>query len=426
MNALDELVAAGGQLSQFFTAAYVAQAKAYAAPLHWRQGLGMLLDLVEYALIFGLALHVKLMRGCERLAARLAPGAPGRWRLAFERIWGGPGTGAALLFLLGVEVAFELLALPENVYFNFIRERREGLSTYTAPAFAWDYAKSAMAQAAVVAIAILALYALMRRLPRRWSLWLGLAGAALMLVSAALDPYRDRLIYKYTPLAEGAIRSAVVATLGKGGVPYQNVVVENLSHSTVRADAYFAGQGPTRMIVLGDTLLMHYTPSEIATIVAHEMGHLREHVWLGRIASALALLFGVLLLDRLLRTCARRGWLGLTAATDVTGLLVMLFAFELVTWAVGPASAWRSRARESAADAYALELTHDPQSFITMMAKLTAQNRADPVPDGWLEALRYGHPASARRIAMALRYAQAHQIALRLEPPQDAVALGAR
>jgi STE24 endopeptidase len=217
------------------------------------------------------------------------------------------------------------------------------------------------------------------------------------------------------------VRSAVVSTLALGGVPFQNVVVENLSRSTVRADAYFAGEGPTRLIVIGDTMLSRYSPREIAVVVAHEMGHLRESVWLSRLASALGLLLGVLLLDRLLRFCARRGWFGLRTPADVTGYLLILFAFEMLNWFGGPLSAWRSRARESAADAYALTLTGDPQSFVTMMARLTAQNRADPVPAGWLEELRWGHPASARRIAMALRFARAHAIALQLPPAQDAV-----
>jgi len=424
LNALEELVAAGGELSRFFTPAYIAQAKAYAAPLHVRQLVGMGLDLAEYALIFGLALHVKLYAACEQLAARLAGGKLEGFRKVFARVWKGPGLGAAFLFVVAVHLGFTALALPESVYFDFLREKREGLSTYTAGAFAYDWTKSTLVYGAVVAFAIVALYALMRRMPRRWSLVLGIAGASLMLVSAALDPYRDRLVYDYKPLAEGPVRSAVVAMLAKGGVPFQNVVVENLSHSTVRADAYFAGQGPTRLIVIGDTMLGAYTPSEVAVVVAHEMGHLRESVWLARVASALGLLLGVLLLDRLLRLCARRRWFGLRTPADVTGFLVMIFAFELVTWTVGPASAWRSRARESAADAYALQLTGDPQSFITMMTKLTAQNRADPVPAGWLEAIHASHPASARRIAMALRYARDHQIALALPAPEDAVAVG--
>ena len=86
----------------------------------------------------------------------------------------------------------------------------------------------------------------------------------------------------------------------------------------------------------------------------------------------------------------------------------------------------RSRARETDADQYALTLTRDPQSFLSMMAKLTARDLGDPAPPGWYEAWRFSHPAAARRLAHALRYAHDAHLAVSLPAPQDAVRLAAK
>lgn len=426
MDALQELTAAGGQLAQFFTPAYVRQAQAYAEPLRLRSLVGTAWDVAEYLLIFGLALHTRLHAWCEArcasVVARMEPGgAAERYRRIFERVWRGPGMGAAALFLALMQLARMALDLPENVYFNFIRERREGLSHYTAASFAYDYAKGSLLSLCSFAALFLALYALMRWMPRRWPVVMGSVCGLALLGSGLLDPYRARVYYDYAPLPAGPVRSAIEQTLAKGGVAYQNVVVENLSRTTVRGDAFFAGQGPTRLIVVGDTLLQHFTPGEISAVVAHEMGHLSESVWLPRIASGAVAFLALLGLGGLLSLCARRRWFGLTAPTDIKGYLVILFAILLASELADPLSAWRSRLRESRADAYALDLTRDPQTFATMMAKLAAQNRADPVPWGWYEATFWDHPAPARRIAAALRWASAHHVAMNLPTPQGAV-----
>ncbi|MBS2030075.1 MAG: M48 family metalloprotease [Deltaproteobacteria bacterium] len=425
MNALEELLATGAKLEQFFTPAYVAKAQAYVQPLRIKGLADEAFKFVTFALIFTFRLHVRVHAACARFAGRLAAqmqpgGVADRYRKLFERVWKGPGLGAGALFILAMTVIWTLLDLPEAVYFDFLREKREGLSHYTALSFSWDISKGLLLDAAVQTLGILALYALMRHLPRAWAPVLGVVGALALLVSPLFDPARQRVYYSYAPLQDGPVRSAVLDVLKKGGVQFQDVVVENMSRTTSRGDAFFAGQGPTRLIVVGDTLLNDYAPEEISLIVAHEMGHLSEPVWPPRLLSAFTLLLALLGLKRLLALCARKRWFGLETPDDLVGYQLMWFAVAVVMGLLAPISSWRSRVRESEADAYALQLTNDPSHFASMMAKLTAQNRFDPIPPAWAEAWHAGHPAPARRLAMAVRYAHEHGIALALPPPQDA------
>src|SRR3712207_7216808 len=49
-----------------------------------------------------------------------------------------------------------------------------------------------------------------------------------------------------------------------------------------KANAFFAGLGPTKRIALGDTLVSEFTPDEIEVIVAHELAHqVHRDIWKG-------------------------------------------------------------------------------------------------------------------------------------------------
>lgn len=55
----------------------------------------------------------------------------------------------------------------------------------------------------------------------------------------------------------------------------------------LRANAYFAGLGRTKRIVLYDTLLANYPLDEIEAVVAHEMAHWSQgHILRGLVLSA--------------------------------------------------------------------------------------------------------------------------------------------
>ena len=48
------------------------------------------------------------------------------------------------------------------------------------------------------------------------------------------------------------------------------------SRRTTAANAYVTGLGPTKRVVLFDTLLDRYTRDEIRLVVAHELAHVRH------------------------------------------------------------------------------------------------------------------------------------------------------
>ena len=74
-----------------------------------------------------------------------------------------------------------------------------------------------------------------------------------------------------------------------------------LSEATVKANAMLAGLGRTRRVLLGDTLLDHFTPDEIEVIFAHEVGHhVYRHIHQMIVAGLITSATGFWLCDRLL------------------------------------------------------------------------------------------------------------------------------
>jgi STE24 endopeptidase len=228
---------------------------------------------------------------------------------------------------------------------------------------------------------------------------LGVPSALLLLVASALDPYRARVFFDQAPLEQGPLRERITALMARADVSFADVVVEKTSVASKRVQAYFAGQGPTRTIVLTDTLLREFSPEEILAVVAHEAGHVHESKWPGRIAASVALVALLFVMDQLLRHAAARGWFGATRFADIRTLPLLWLLIFLVFSLSGPISAAFSRERELEADRYALQLTQDPTAFRRMLVKATRVNKMDPEPPRWLVLKGYTHPPMGERLA---------------------------
>ncbi len=391
-------------MEPIFTPEQLAEIKAYSLPYYIRAAVNPFIYVGFLALMLG-PLNAPLYRfaqaGASWLDARLAflRRTPGLRTLlkALDMMWGESGWGTALLFALYADISLKLVTAPSDFYFGYILEHRYGMSTYTPLAYVRDELKSLLAGIVIVSAMVLGLYGLARRL-KRWWLVLGLPVALLMLVASALDPYRSRAFFDQTPLETGPLRTHLTELMARADIPFSDVLVEKTSIASNRIQAYFAGQGPTRTIVLNDVLLRQFTEAEVLAAVAHEAGHVNEPQWPARIASSLALVAFLFALDRLFRLSAARGWFGTTTFADTrTQPLIPLLLYVVMTVSA-PVSAAFSREREREADRYALRLTKDPATFRQMLVKAARLNKMDPEPPRWVVIKGLTHPPIGERI----------------------------
>lgn len=392
-------------IEAIFTPDQLAEVKAYHLPHYvWTA----VQDLVRIGLLFvTLRFFVRpLYRAAERSSAWLDK------RLAFARttpvlralpaaldkLWGERGWGTALLFALYDLLLAALLMLPLNVYFGYVLEHRHGLSNYSPAAFSWDVAKEMIFEAIPTAALAFGLYGLARRL-KTWWLVLGVTAGLAMFAAAAIDPYRSQVYFDQTPLPAGPVRDQVTAVMKKADVPFRDVVIEKQSVATKKVQAYFAGQGPTRTIVVNDSLLENLTPEEVAAAIAHEAGHVHENKWPGRIASFFALIAVLYLVHRIIGWCAKRRFWGIERYGDIRTLpLVSAIVFMAISYSA-PIAGYFARQRELAADRFAVELTQEPEAFSRMLIKAARVNKMDPDPPWWVVWRGWSHPPVTERLA---------------------------
>ncbi len=384
----------------YFSADEIRAWRAYQEPhyVHGYASLAVYLAVMAWLVFFGGSARIK--RWADRTADRLLPATKSNALLrALDRVWRDRTWVSALLFVAVVFTLLSLLDLPGDVYFRLVYDKRYGLSTYTVPRFVRDYSVNYATFILLRTLLAFSVYALIRRMAKWWWLALGLAAAVgAFFLSGMVDPYRDALTFTDKPMPDGPARAAVAAVLEEAHVSNQGIYVRNASRVTRSLNAFFAGEGPSRRVVLYDTLVDALSPRELAVSVAHEIGHLKEpRAWKNAATGAamFAFIFG---LDRLLRAMARRPRFGLRSHADPTGLPVAFLMVSVVANLTEPATAAYSRSLERDADAFALELTRDPDAYVSLFTKLARLNKADVEPPAWVR-WEFSHPTVMERLA---------------------------
>lgn len=378
-----------------FTATELAEVQAYHAARYAFEAVDTLLWPLVLVLVVRF-LTVPLYRLATRLTAR--------WRSAvLDRVWKGPGWGATIVFALLLFGLFSLVTLPSDIWFGFVREHQYGLATSSPWVFAVDSFKAHLFTAVAVLSLAFGLFGLARRMTQWW--WvMGLVASLVMTASAAVDPYRSRMYIEQKPLPDGPLRARILALVKQADAEVADVLVDETLSRTVRLQAYFAGTGPTRTIVLNDALLKNLTDDEILAAVAHESGHVHESRWPARVLSTVSLFAFLGLVEWVFRRSAKRGWFGITERADIRALPLILLVFDLSMSAAGPVSGWVSRRREWAADRYGLTLTKNPDAFASMLVKAARVNKMDPEPPRWLVVKGLSHPPIGERVDFARRF----------------------
>jgi STE24 endopeptidase len=326
------------------------------------------------------------------LLALLARRPPERLRRAGRRWWHGALAGAA------IAVATSAVVLPLTVV-SRIRSRNVGLNTRSWSGWAGDWLLSVMIDAALMGLVAIALLALMRRWPRAW--WA--PGAAVVIVASAawvlLRPVVvDPLFNRFEPVRAPLDRE-VLALARKAGVRVSDVQVMDASRRTTGANAYVAGLGTTKRIVLYDNLLRDFTSAETLSIVAHELGH--EHyddLRRGLLYVAIVAPFAMLAVAAVTRRIAAG------ATGTPAGLPALALAILLASTGIGWISNGLSRRVEARADAFALRATNAPDALIALQRRLVTRNVSDPDPPDLVTAVFGSHPPPMKRIGMALAY----------------------
>jgi STE24 endopeptidase len=300
-----------------------------------------------------------------------------------------------------LSLAFSIPGLPLRA----IARRRAiavGLDTQSWSGWAADLGKASAIETVFSAALGGGVALLSTRYRERWWQAASLATVAIGALAGGLAPVLlDPIFNKFDPLPEGETRSDVLALAQDAGVDVGEVYAVDASRRTTAANAYVTGLGPTKRVVLYDTLLDRYSRDEVRLVVAHELGHMRHRDVLRGVAYA-AILAGPLCWSTEQVTAALAGTEP-GAPIDALALPALGLAAALVSAPLSPIAAALSRAMERRADDFSLRIAGAPDAFISFERRASLQNLSDLEPGRISRALA-SHPPADERIGAALAF----------------------
>jgi STE24 endopeptidase len=306
--------------------------------------------------------------------------------------------GVAMIF--SVMFISGLIDLPQALYQQFVIEEKFGFNRMTIKLFIVDLVKQTALGVAIGTPLLLTVLWLMAQMGNRWWLYVWLFWCAFNLLILFIYPtWIAPLFNKFTPLDDAPLKERIEGLLERCGFTSAGLMVMDGSKRSSHGNAYFTGFGKNKRIVFFDTLLSRLQPSEVEAVLAHELGHFKNHHVIKRIALLFSMSLAFLTtLDGLLNAAWFYNGLGVQAQSTALALILFFLVAPVFTFLLTPLSSLLSRRHEFEADRYAAK--HAGADDLTRaLVKLYEDNAATLTPDP-LHSLFYdSHPPAALRIA---------------------------
>jgi Zn-dependent protease with chaperone function len=306
-----------------------------------------------------------------------------------------------------------LLFLPLDL-FGFYLSHQYGISTQSLHSWISDQFKSFWVNLLLTLPAVMVLFGLIKKKPKRWWLYAWVLTIPFTLFLYFIQPIiLDPIFNDFKPLQDEKLKKEILQLAESAHIPADQVYEVDMSKKTNAMNAYVTGLGSSARIVLWDTALQKLNEREILFVMAHEMGHyVKKHVYWSLLLSILSsfIFFWILhiLLPKLVNLEGRRWRFRHMHDIAVYPLILLLASF--LSFVSSPVSNWISREIEHSSDLYALELTHDPAAAISSFQKLSAEGLSHPNPPALVRTFIYTHPTIVERIRFAIQYENEQQL----------------
>ncbi len=300
-----------------------------------------------------------------------------------------------------IAVSKTLVSLPFDFYSGYVLAHRENLSNQSMAGWVWDRCKGAALLLLLGGAASGGFLMIMAAWPERWW-WIAALASFLLLVFISLiaPVLLAPIFFRFKPLADENLKERLLALLERTKARvYGGVWEMEMSSKSKTANAALVGWGPSRRVVLSDTLL-DFTPDEIEAILAHEIAH---HV--GRHIPALIAMKGVTLAIAMYFSRHALEWIGewvnpaLVQPGEPACVVVLWVVLSLMGAVVSPMFLAVSRKLEHRCDHYSTEHARVRGGLASALMKLCRQNLTDPNPPGWVVTLFHSHPSVRDRLA---------------------------
>jgi Zn-dependent protease with chaperone function len=318
---------------------------------------------------------------------------------------------APLLFLV-----IDALGFPLDIYRQHLALRYDQ-SIQGWGSWFWDWTKGELLSYVMAGVLVWGLYGILRRSPRRWWLYGGLAAAPGVVFLNFVTPVLiTPLFYQFEPLAarQPALVAGIDQVVARGGlaIPHDRMFEMKASEKLKSVSAYVTGVGASKRVVVWDTTIRKMSTDQTLFVFGHEMGHyVLGHMWM-LIATTCLLILASLFAGYHGMHWALARWgerWSIRGMEDWASLPLLLMAFVVLAFVAEPAMNSFSRALEHNADIYGLEAIHgivpdSPEAAAGAFQILGEVSLSDPHPSAFIKFWLYSHPPVGERVRFSAGY----------------------
>ena len=200
---------------------------------------------------------------------------------------------------------------------------------------------------------------------------------------------------KFTPLEDEELKKDIEDMMRKVGFSSSGIYVMDASKRDTRLNAYFAGFGKSKRVVLFDTLLKKLNKDEILAVLGHELGHFKHKDIFKNIAIVGVMLFVLFLIFGNLPAKLFKSLMIPRSGVNII-ILALLFS-EVIFFILQPVISLISRYNEFAADKTASELV-SKKDLSNALKKLVNENKHFPKVSKLYSFIYYSHPPILERL----------------------------
>jgi STE24 endopeptidase len=307
----------------------------------------------------------------------------------------------SIAFIALIVLAAMVMSLPFNYYDTFVIEERFGFNKSTRKLFVADTFKNLLLMLILAGVMISVIVFFYQLSPEWFWLW---AWGALTFFSVGIGYFYSELIVplfnKQTPLEEGELRDALEKLANDTDFAIKDIYLIDGSKRSTKANAYFAGFGKKKRIVLYDTLLEQLETQEIAAVLAHEIGHYKKrHIIISMAIGTLITGFQLWLMSSFLKSPVLAAALGNTtgASSLILGIIGFLLLFGPISELLSVGQNVLSRYNEYQADAFA-DRYGLGTPLISGLKKISSQALSNLTPHPMVVFWTYSHPTLLQRM----------------------------
>jgi len=305
-----------------------------------------------------------------------------------------------LIFAGIILFAAEILQIPFSAYSVFAIEEKFGFNRMKVKTFIADLVKGWIVGAIIGAALFSAVLWLFTNVEKyAWVYAFAAVVVFEVLITFIYPAVIMPLFNKFTPLEKGRLRLSIERYAKRENFKMKGLFKMDNSKRSTKSNAFFAGFGRFRRIVLFDTLIKNHTVDELVSVLAHEMGHFK----LGHIKKSMLLSFVVTgVMFFIFSLVINQPWFYdaflMNNQPVYAGIIFFTFWYSPLSLLLGIFLSSMSRKHEYAADAYAVSTYKKPRAMTSALKKLSVDNLSNLYPHKFKVFLEYSHPPTLERI----------------------------